>query len=336
MNRSHQLIQKMADDMSIQQGKSETDTQYKMRVLYSALGRLAYASLWDTLEEIEHKEVPVSEIHFKHRILSLIQVFHKVFPELKSLFFPDAKDGSQMIYDLFLNCEMYHSPYRLIPAVSASAEAVNVCFLRGTDPLVPGPVSGVGRYTLKAETPECVQSVAHMFLFAEQHPVAIWEHLCAQAKWSEAMHPEQLRFLRTKPPFSRGYWQEKTEQGITLARTQNNEMPIYYLCQSEGDRLLISQLPSWRTEEGAYRLLSAGIMLKQKTLPPILFHIDGGLVKIHVQYLLPPNEQRFLEFYSWPNSFTSDECSFHRICSTSIFTAIMKVLMEAGYYFAEE
>ena len=47
MNRENDLISIMAGRYQIERGTTEPVEQWQMRVIYSVLGQMAYASLWD-------------------------------------------------------------------------------------------------------------------------------------------------------------------------------------------------------------------------------------------------------------------------------------------------
>ena len=52
MNRENDLISIMAGRYQIERGTTEPVEQWQMRVIYSVLGQMAYASLWDKTEEL--------------------------------------------------------------------------------------------------------------------------------------------------------------------------------------------------------------------------------------------------------------------------------------------
>lgn len=334
MKRYGQLLERMAEEMMIAKGNTESDTDYMMRILFSSLGRQAYASLWDTLEDIEHEQNPVSETHFRQRIKTLLHGFHQMYPEIQHTFYPDAEKACDTIYSLFRKFEMYHSPYRLKPAAFREAAVGNVVFLRGADPLESCAVSGIGAYRLSEESVNSCEAAAEMFQFSEKHPTAIWEYVCSHANWTAYDKTESLEYLRTVPPFTRGYWSEHPSDGMMIARTKSREPRLYYLCRSEKGELMTSQLPTWRTDEGEYRLLAAGLLMQMNCYPPIRYHLDGARVLLHIDYLLPPSEQAFLELYSWGEQ--AGQSSFHRICSHRIFPAIKQLLESAGNMMIEE
>ena len=67
MKKYNHLLEKVAEKLNIYCGNTETESNYKTRLIYSMLGRMAYASLWDTEEEYDF----ISLIHFTKRIETL-------------------------------------------------------------------------------------------------------------------------------------------------------------------------------------------------------------------------------------------------------------------------
>ena len=67
MNKYHGLLEKIAGELHIECGEKESIENWKARIVYSLLGRMAYASLIDRLEEDEiavESNEPVSITHF--------------------------------------------------------------------------------------------------------------------------------------------------------------------------------------------------------------------------------------------------------------------------------
>ncbi len=62
------LLRNIASELNISRGSTESEDSWKARVIYSVLGRMAYASLWDVTEDLQ----PVSIAHVKKRIHKLL------------------------------------------------------------------------------------------------------------------------------------------------------------------------------------------------------------------------------------------------------------------------
>lgn len=71
MNKYNNLLIKIANELNIKKGNNEPELQYKSRIIYSAISRLGYSSLWDKLED----DIPVSIIHFKQRIKNVLNSY---------------------------------------------------------------------------------------------------------------------------------------------------------------------------------------------------------------------------------------------------------------------
>lgn len=77
MKKYNGLLAEIAREFHIEQGKTESGERWKARIIYSLLGRMAYASLNDHLEENEElpEDQSISVTHFKRRIITLLDTF---------------------------------------------------------------------------------------------------------------------------------------------------------------------------------------------------------------------------------------------------------------------
>ena len=66
MKKYNNLLAKVADEYSINKGFLEDEKQWKVRLIYTIIGRMALASTWDISEE------NVSIVHMKKRIEKFI------------------------------------------------------------------------------------------------------------------------------------------------------------------------------------------------------------------------------------------------------------------------
>lgn len=94
MNKYHGLLEKIAGELHIECGEKESIENWKARIVYSLLGRMAYASLIDRLEEDEiavESNEPVSITHFKRRICTILDSYLELYPEIGVLFLSEQK-----------------------------------------------------------------------------------------------------------------------------------------------------------------------------------------------------------------------------------------------------
>ena len=101
MYRYNRLLKTIADEFNINQGNTETAENFKARIIYSALCRLSYASLWD--------DSTVSIQHFKNKIDELLKIYLELYNEVKI-----SENLSEEIYDLYLKTgNFYHTAYNI-------------------------------------------------------------------------------------------------------------------------------------------------------------------------------------------------------------------------------
>ena len=80
MNRYNGLLSKIAKELNIVKGNEESDFSFKTRIIYSAIGHVTYASLFDSMDDGQ----PISIVHFKNRCKNLFTSYRAIYPEIIS------------------------------------------------------------------------------------------------------------------------------------------------------------------------------------------------------------------------------------------------------------
>lgn len=334
MNKYNHLLGTVAEELNICHGNTESETEWKKRVIYSLLGRTATAALWDTPEDLQ----PVSITHFKRRIGAVLQSCMEMYPEAQAAFQNSDDDLSNEIYDIFLNTgNLYYTPYRIAPPMFSMARAEKVDFTRGAPLGSAQFVSGVGCYRSAGEQISADLSVAEMFQLQDSSLQKLWQQLITTARWQPITTGSDTEYLRMCPPFKYGYWMTSPDRSytISLARVGEPGQRLYYLVRFENEKTLGSQLPQWRVEKNQYLAVANACLASAGTLPTDEYRVDGAIVHLRLNYLLPPAELNLLKLYSWPNSYLNLPHNFNRSFSTSVFFALKAILEPLGYQFTE-
>ena len=102
MDKYNGLLSKVSQQYHILRGTQETEDEWETRLVYSICGMMAYASLWDDAEE------PISIVHMKGRVRSVLGSYKSLYPELSGAF-PHISQCFAMIYFPFLAsfCHLY-------------------------------------------------------------------------------------------------------------------------------------------------------------------------------------------------------------------------------------
>lgn len=333
MNKYNGLLKNIAAEHGIAKGQSETETDWKVRIIYSICGMMAYASLWDRSEET------VSIVHMKNRIGGILEGYEELYPETKTELSYISTELEDEIFKIFLNTGMvYHCPDRIAPSMYRESVSAGVRLIRGIPIDSIQYISGTGFYATN-HAAECVDDAREMFGLETQNLKSLWKSTVSAAGWISKEDTDlPMEYLRTKPPFTKGYWvnQPDTNSRISILRIGMCDSQIYYLYRYQGKELEVSPLPSWRADNYNYRVLSCACLDSICVLPPIEYRLDGDLVHLHLNYLLPPRELAFLKLYSWPERCTTFPCDFKRTCSMAIFQALQDALAKEGYTFKEE
>ena len=335
MDKYNYLLAKISRLYHILKGASETQEEWKTRLIYSICGMMAYACLWDDVDET------ISITHLKRRIRNILLNYKSMYPEVCDYFPDKTEELEKEISELFLTAGIiYHRPNRIMPSIKHEESFGNILFQRGISLDEITFVSGIGYYKIQDDkTP--INNIKAMFGLEHTKLNELWESTLSNHYWQAGLEFEQdtdTEYIRLKPPFSLGYWvKEPDKTGTTsILRTGNNVLRLYYLYRFIDGEMQVSPLPQWQVENSNYRTLACACLANNSTLPPIQYSIDGSIVHIHLGYLLPPHELSFLKLYSWPESYTTLPCDFNRILSLEVFTAIKVILTSEGYKFTEE
>ena len=332
MNKYNNLLIQISDEYAIRRGKTEDQNKWKARLIYSLLGKMALASLFDIDEEDAS-----SVIHMKRRIEKLQVSYREMYPELSRFLPVNPEELSNEIYDVYLHSGViYHEPNRVLMSVKTEIATEGICFTRGAEIEVKQNMSGLGTYRIADQTTH-TGSLTDMFQMETEHLSAIWDYAVQRAVWGEFKAETNVEYLRMVPPFSRGYWVDKPDISgkVSLLRTGFRGSQLYYLYRFDAGKIMVSQLPQWQVEEYNYRLLANACLYNEGVLPPSVIKYDGGIVYINFKYLPPPAELYLWKLYSWPETISALPKDFNRICTRNVFDVIKKEMQAKGYGFIE-
>ena len=330
MEKYNKLLTAVSQKYEIARGEMESELSWKIRIIYSICGMMAYTSLWDDAAEEQ-----VSIIHLKRRVHKTLASYRQMYPEILPYISDELENE---ISSIFLNTGVvYHCPNRIAPSIRRDALAGNVCLQRGVLPDNISCVSGIGFYSIQSKT-DNPDNARLMFGLEEQDLLSLWETTLSMTSWQlELGFDSTTEYLRIKRPFSQGYWVNTPDVTgrVSMLRTGRKGSQPYYLYKYTEGHIEVSPLPHWRVSTYNYRTLTCACLARYGMLPPIEYSRDGALVHIRMNYLLPPRELEFIKLYSWPEVYGSFPCNFRRKCSASVFSAIHNILVEGGYSFKE-
>ena len=332
MNKNNGLLSSVAEKYNIQKGIQETEKAWKTRLVYSICGMMAYASLWDELDE-----GPVSLVHLKRRVCRMLENYKILYPELLSSLPIVSKELEDEIADQFINTGIvYHRPNRIVPSMKREELYEGILFQRGIALDRISCVSGLGLYSIHNKGEASPSGIKSMFGLEQKNIQALWLETISAAVWKTGqMLENNTEYLRIEPPFSREYWGNTPDVtgAVSILRTGAEGSQLYYLYRCYNADIEISPLPQWQVDSYNYRAIACACLLNHGTLPPIAYLEDGPLVHVHLNYLLPPRELEFLKLYSWPEECTVLPSVFNRKLSKEVFVAIRSILSDEGYQF---
>lgn len=333
MKKYNNLLQDVASEWTILKGQFEDELSFKSRIIYSVLGRMACASVYDVTDDLQ----PASIIHVKRRIDSVLAGYLAMYPELAPIL-TDAENLHDEIYTILLcSGQIYHTPNRVSPAVMMSASEAGIVFTRGVSPSQETCISGVGTYNFTQGNDNIEQSPASMFQLQQGSLLDYWSTLTHELKWMPYQSESATEYLQMEPPFNRGYWVDKPDRSgnVSLCRSGMMGNYLYYLYRWNDGAVEVCQLAAWMTDNYWYRNISNSCLAYYGKIPPSTFHVDGGLVNLNISYLYPPAELNFVKLYSWPRVYSGLPSDFNRTMSLRVFNSVKSILERIGYRFSE-
>jgi len=334
MSNNEELLLEIGQELNIKKGVSEPNELWKERIVYSAIGRMALASLWD----IDGDNKSVSITHFKHRIERLLYAYKELYPKCMQRFIISDEELSNEIYKVYTEAGfLYHSPNRISSTAEVEAKAGTMVCVRGANLKRNVYISGLGTYNRAKVNPlQC--TLQQVFRFQRQTLKEYWQQVITTDNWLVIDPQMRKEYLRLEAPFSRGYWKDTPDKDgcISLLRFGHPGQQLYFLYRYINGQYKGSALPEWMVKEYKYRRVATALLAGNGTLPGVTYSIDGDVVNIRLNYLLPPEEMNFLKAYSWPQSFLKLPCDFNRVMQKEIFFAFKEELEKIGYHFMGE
>ena len=330
MYRDYGLIHEIAEEFSIKKGQSEREAAWGARVIYSLMGQMALASLFDVPEDGS-----TSIVHMKSRIRMLADTYKKIYPDVADELPADSSELADEIYDIYLNTGgIYHKQKRVVMAAPSEGSSSGVLFTRGHSIEEHQKICGLGTFQLTAHSNE---SLGEMFMLGDSSLEEQWEQYVHNVRWLSFNYEASIEYLRMSGPFKRGYWlnQPDTKNVVSILRVGAPGSRLYYLYRVRDRELQVSPLPSWCSDNAGYLALANACLYYNRTLPPTRYHIDEDVVDIHFGYLMPSPERYLWKLYSWPRKCCTLKDDFNRICDKNVFEAIRNVIVQQGYQFVE-
>lgn len=322
MNDYNELIKKISHEYNIQKGDKENQKSYISRVVYSIVGLMGYAALWD---DIEIGKDYSSIINVKNRMKDVLESFIDMYKDINIELI--STEVVENIYRIYNNAGIfYHCKNNVSAADYHEASFSGIKVVRGQNFSDQVYISGVGAYKKDDINISDPSEMCSMFLIPDDDLLQEWRSVKMKVNWELADTGTRYEYLRTREEFSAGYWiMQPIDNVISLARSGEKANYTYYLYYKTNVTMQICQLPQWMCTDGKYRTLASGDLLEQKSLPISNYFVDGPIVYLKMGYLFPPRELNLLTLYSWP---TDDD--FTKIISVEIFETLKSIFEHRG------
>ena len=106
MNKYDNLMTKIGTEFNIKKGKTESVNDYKVRLIYSVLGRMAVSSFLDDYDN----DMP-SIVHMKNRVSTVLDSYYKMYPELSALL---PEDTEKIANEIFILIQVFFIIFQIV------------------------------------------------------------------------------------------------------------------------------------------------------------------------------------------------------------------------------
>lgn len=332
------LFKEIASSLKIERGKTESLSSWHTRIAYSAAGRIAMTSLWDSTEDENSDGISIK--HFKHKVIRELKAFCEMDEEIK--YFSDneedfIKDIADEIYEIYLKTGFfYHKSYVIYPIPERIFTYEQITFVRGSAIQEHVNMSGLGFYTMSLKNQYFqVDTIYEMFNISTLNLDQVWDKIISRYEPLTPMSLDNVEYLSQSSYFL-GYWSKVPEKtkNISLLRDRECIDGNYYLYRNTEEGCLYRKLPNVMIRNGEYLQIANCILNESHNLPPAIYKEDGDIIYLSICYLYPPSILNFIKLYSWPQKKVSND--FERVITKEIFEFIQLVLTSLGYSFTKQ
>lgn len=326
--RVERLASEIASDLQMERDSHEKTSDWYSRVSYSALGRIALASLWDITDD---QVDSISTDYFKQNIEKHVVAFNHLF----ELNFYRERVSSVLLKIYLQGGLMYQKGNRLVPSMGKKIIFKNIELIR-TSALNKNPkMSGFGFYrdVKVGNNKTDIDDVMKFCGITNNSLEQIYKDLEVQADWSQVgQYKKKLRFLDENSQeleWSRSTNEQKSSpHEFSLLKNSKGNYQLYFM---DGEKIYISSLALSLYNNSA-RKLADSIMQHEGKLPKIKYVINKKFAKVKLVRELPPREQLFFNMYSWPTDSMLEKK--RGMMTIEIFLVFHKMMKRLGYKFS--
>ncbi|MDR0920398.1 MAG: hypothetical protein LBM93_14325 [Oscillospiraceae bacterium] len=314
-----EILKKIALDLNIKKGNSETEELWLYRVLCSYIGINVLAASFDYPDEIikTNTNITISMQHLTHRAEKLLKVFNFTPIDIEKICKLYKKTG----YLLHKNNRYTY------PKLTCGTEN-NFTFFRGSPPSQRNFVCGLIPYAINSMI-KTSTSLEKMFLLNTENSSDYVEKFLKNIKWEYVNQlPENIVYANLKKG-TKDCWTEKSifKNNLAVCKSEFNGIPEYFLLKTENDSYFRYVFSEWETKQGIYRRVI--LSLRDNKL---LIEKDGEIIKLNTNSLLPFYEQNFFELITW----SYDNKPWNRIINTDFLPIIEKLFARFDFTIQEK
>ena len=309
-------------DLGILPSKQETEDHYLERVILSAGAKWMLTAVYNETEKVSIENVKKTA---REKIESYLKIIDH--PSIH-----DVQTIANYLYDVLLaNGMFYHEQYYARPVRNREIGIDGVSFIRGLLPEENARFSGMSPYIPGGGKKELAKEFMLWKSNGEETIRNAWLRSSPQDE-----HTVIGEYLRTNREGKQLYYDTHRHDHaeITMGRTRKSDISGFehYIINGNEIRRFTDDYVGASVHEYV-RLAIVNSQMKQK----VLAKIDKDLVNIHIGYLLPKPDMRFLRFVSWPDQLQDlRESQFQVSLHPRIWPVVKERLIFLGFAVEEQ
>lgn len=333
------ILTDIKDRLAIEQYGDENIEQYSFRLIYSFLGKIILANLWN--ENGDNLEEGIIDNELKNVLHNAILGYKQLFSDmsLEKFLINENKIIDDILTDYLETgfVRKIHRKFNPVPFEKAIKE--NIVFVRGISVKERVKFSGLGTYYRdEAKIYNNSKSVEQLFMLPEYTFKQLYSHFNSQT-FSENISREMLlsnsEFLVTWKIEPKKWWtndfqgKDKKLNLLRIGSVKGKE--LYYLFRGRNYKKGVQLSPKLNlTNDKGYYSIRLALLNERGIAPKIEYINKDSCVEIKSVFALPKRENAFIRVYSWPILGSES-----RLMTKEVFSACKVIFEEMGYIIEE-
>lgn len=332
MNKDHDILKQIINDLKIQRYDGEGRNQYFSRAIYSALSMwIKVSTLDEDIFEQASESIGVSKIHILNRCKPFIDNMIELYPELYKWFYPvDSEENPIVIIRerCYTGGELVDVGFNTDLALPKYKECIineGVRILRGFNGRTAQRITGLAQFRILNENnsfdaEKIFKFYGLKYLSAKQQ----FEEYVKNINWKKTEKISSQIFNKYCSNTFSNCWEIEYKLKNNDISLYRNEFFDFGFVKKIGDSIYTSQISKYLIEQFEVRRFMYGLKddVENSVIAKYKSYDEKKLVKLSLYNALPQREQSILLLLGWPIKNINDKLNL-------LFNSYIWVFVEA-------